>query len=383
MEVDFNYCDKNEWIRYIKEDIVLLRTRARTLLNFWDYLNNYVGIPVSEVIENELLKVKLMGGVLENGEFKSRSLASLYETLFGWSLYNLNEYLLHKSEDIEIEIITFRSDKTDFIEFIKIIVDYCTNIISSANENSLTDLPDSSYSEIEGKRLFDSDEELMDEIYNLYVCLAKFTINYNPKTLFIWTLRRNTKRNLTFQYKKLQDPKCFESLKKIMGLFEYYSIEIPETKDKNTADKIINDYTIWELKNQFGYNVYCLNDYIFKSFEINSQISILFEHVIKNPEDFQQNHEKKIERLRPLWEIPEEHKKRKLDEAAYGSWEYKYFISGAFLTEFQRSPSQRSRYSWQSGKCSKSLLDFLDALSPALFLNRIDLKISDNWIWYD
>jgi len=382
MEIEFNYCDKNEWVQYIKEVIIPLKTRALNLMNFWNYLNNYIGIPVSEIIQDELLKVKLLGGVLENGEFKPRSLALLHKTLFGWSLNKLNEYLLHKSEDIEIEVFTIRN-KPDFINFIETILDYCASVLTSAYEIDLIEHLDSSNSETEGKRLFNSDIELIEEINNLYEYITMFTINYNPKTLFIWTLRKNTKRNLAFQYKKLQDRDCFEKVKNIVGLYKYYALEIAETKDKKTADKIIDDYSVWELRNQFGYYIFCLNDYIFKSFEANSHVSMLFNQIIENPEDFQQKHENRIERLKPLWEIPEEHNIIKPDKGGHGRWSYKYSISGAFLIEFFRTPSQLSRYKANTGKCSKSLLDFLDGISPALFLNKINLIIRDNTIWYD
>ena len=117
MEINFDYCKREEWITYINDTIMPLMRVSSYLVSFNYYLNDYyTGILISEVLKNDTLKEKLLGGLSENGESSKRSLAEFYNSFFGWALADLRNYLLHQSEDINISIQTTKKE-TNFIIF--------------------------------------------------------------------------------------------------------------------------------------------------------------------------------------------------------------------------------------------------------------------------
>ncbi|KKM97096.1 hypothetical protein LCGC14_1171520 [marine sediment metagenome] len=379
MDINFDYCNKEEWIAYINDIIMPVMRVSSYLLSFNYYLKDFqTGTPISEVLKNDTLKEKLFGGLSENGESLHRSLAEFYNRFFGWALADASNYLLHQSENININIYTTKRD-TNFIYFLQEVQVFCQEIFDSAFEIGLIENPQFKL-DMKGENLFISDEALIKEISLLYELLAKFVINYNEKTLFIWTLRQNTKRYLLFQYEKLREPDCFDLIKTLMGLFPSHIILLEE-KLSETSEKLQDKYTVWELKDQFGSKIIGLNDLIFDSFE-EREIKKYFDFMITDLEDFKKSHQEKMKRLKPIWEIPEEFKIVKRDEAGNGTWYYQYRINGVFFTEYQKEPSQKSRYNTRVGKCHLSFLDFLDTLSPALFVGAIELIFNNNWCQY-
>ena len=379
MEINFDYCNKEEWIVYITDTIIPVMRVSSYLLSFNYYLDDcYTGMPISEVLKEDALKEKLLGGLSENGERLHRSLAEFYDSFFGWSLANISNYLLHQSENINIDIKTTKRE-TNFTHFLQKVQSLCQGIFNSAFENGLIENPQLKL-DMKGEDLLKSDEDLIKEISLLYELLARFVINYNENTLFIWTLRQNTKRNLLFQYEKLREPDCFELIKTLMGLYPYRLIDLLETELSETSEKVQDKYTLWGLKDQFGSKIIDLNDLIFDSFE--GEMKKYFDFMITDLEDFKKSHQEKMIRLKPIWEIPEEFKLVKKDESGNGKWDYTYKIDGLFFTECQKDPSYRSKYSTKIEKCHLSFLDFLDSISPALFVGAIELRIENNWCRY-
>ena len=378
MEINFDYCNKEEWMVYINDTIMPLMRGSSYLLSFNYYLNDYyTGIPISEVLKNNTLKDKLLGGLSENGESSNRSLAEFYNSFFGWALADLRNYLLHQSENININIQTIKRE-TIFINFLQKVQGLCQDIFNSAFENSLIEKTQFNF-DMKGEDLFISDEALIKEISLFYELLARFVINYNEKTLFIWTLRKNTKRYLLFQYEKLRKPDCFELIKTLMGLYPSQIIDLSEEELSETSEKLQDKYTLWELKDQFGYKIISLNDLIFDSFE--GDIKEYIDFVITDPEDFKKSHQEKMKRLKPIWEIPDEFKLHKPHEEGKGSWDLSYKINGAFFTECRRI-STWAKIGTEFVPCNLSFIDFLDSISPALFVGAIELRINNNWCQY-
>ena len=385
MELNFNYCDKKEWSSYIERFIFPIRDKADTLLRFWNYLSdNYSGLSFSELQKNINIIDKLLGGIDTNGNYRNRSIALFYKKFFGWSLNNIDSYLLHQTEGIEREIYT-EIIETDFITFIKNLIESCEKILISAQENQLIETSYRETSDLKLEELMFSDEAIMENIIDLYRHILEYTIYYNEKTLFIWTLRKNTKRYITFQYKDLSKNDNFETLKEILGLFVYYSIELPGETNSKLAEKIKNEYTVWQLKKQFGYNVCQLNKFIFESFS-NSNLLETYEFLIPNVENLKEKYSEYLDRKKPFWAIPEFIKIFEKDTPGnYPSWHYRYKIDGIILTELFRTPSWKN-YSSETKKYGESLLDYLDGITPALFVGGIDperLKIENEWIWIE
>ena len=107
-----------------------------------------------------MLMEKLLGGISEDGEYKPRSIALFYKTFFGWSLENIFSYLQHKSEDIDVNIVT-AIKKSNFIEFVEETSRICNSILKSAYENELIESPFITERPLEIEKLFASDLQII------------------------------------------------------------------------------------------------------------------------------------------------------------------------------------------------------------------------------
>lgn len=390
MEISFDCWDRKEWIKYIEKYIVPIRINADKVLNFWNYLvDNYSEIPITDIKENKELLGKILGGISEKGEYRSRSSASFYSMLFGWELENVTSYIRNKEEEIEIDV-SLKINRTEFIIFVGELIGFCDKILDSAWSVEIIATPELKESEIDVGLLMKSNENIINIIAQLYRNILEFTINYNEKTRFLWTIRKNTKRFICFQYKKLCEDNNFKLAKDILGLSVYYSPQLD--KKSKIAQKIITEYTIWQLiENQFGYNIYMLNDFIFENFKerkliygkyIENLIWEGFKFIIPRIKNFEKEYYDYVSNKLYAWKIP-----KYIQTIEWGdkpSWHHEYKIDNVFLTEDHIIPSWASKPSKiEDYNLGISFLDFLDEISSGLFtglLNPDNFIIKENMV---
>jgi len=78
------YSNINTWKQFVKDYIVPLKESSETIIDYWNFLKNKIdNKPVDELMNNEVIKTVLFGGVKETGEYSERSLALFYKKFFG------------------------------------------------------------------------------------------------------------------------------------------------------------------------------------------------------------------------------------------------------------------------------------------------------------
>ena len=378
------YWSKEEWKKFVSDYVIPLRDSAEALVEYWNYLKEeIVGALFNEIEteKDENLKAILLGGVKEDGGYSERSLALFYSKLFGVQLSNLQEHLISQREGVTSQV-TGAVEESEFMKFVRSISEETKVILESAYQNGLTDAADSETSEIDFVEFIKEPEKVAELIKGFYNIALRITVNYNQHTLFLWTIRKITRKYLEAAYQELSEEEKFGALKSIVGLEKYFE---PEIEEKTENDKKVKrEYTIWHLpEKSFGGLVCRLNESFWGYFEKESfrgDLEFLFAGVVDLKKDFKE----KAERTINNWKFPEYIEKRYSHDS-----KYEYTISGIIISEhtlsvyttyghpwseylWTGSGTVRARWLAQSKKCNIPLLTLFDDISPALFLGVID-----------
>ena len=376
MDLGFNYCDVKEWTNYFENDIKPIRDKAEMLLRFWEQLSdNCASLSIFEIKDKKYLLENLMGGLRINGEYSNKSIALFYEEFFGWKLENAFSYLKNQEIGIDFEVFT-KIEETEFIQFLRKLIEQCEVILNIAFEEEIIHSPEIIDKGIEFKNLLESDEELIYLIAELYESILRFTINHNEKTLFLWTIRKITKRHLCFQYKELCESKGFDILRNRFGLTIFFSPKIEENTE--VAKKILDEYTIWFFRESgLGFNICDLNNFIFEQFNETSiygsnKLWDRLRFLFPNHNSLEIEYFEYAKRNLSYWQMPDYIDTMEWGGSKKPSWHYAYVIDGAYLPRVYEIPSW-SNYSPKlvNANFNKSLSDFLDDISPGLFLGLI------------
>jgi hypothetical protein len=119
MEID--YSSISEWKKFVEDYVLPLKNSADVLLNYQNYIRGRVDEKsIDEVEKDEPMKIVLLGGVDEDGEYSERSLALFYKKFFGARLSNLQGYLISQKEGITSHV-TAKVEESEFTKFIKSI----------------------------------------------------------------------------------------------------------------------------------------------------------------------------------------------------------------------------------------------------------------------
>jgi len=387
---EIDYSDKGKWKKFVEDYIIPLRGSTDALVEYWNYLKEEIDcVPFNE-IENkkdENFKTILLGGVKENGDYSERSLALFYHKFFGARLSNLQEYLISQREGVTSQV-TGAVEESEFMKFVKNISEKTKAIVESASQNGLIDAIDLETSKIDFDEFIKEPEKVAELIKDFYNNALKITVNYNPYTLFLWTIRKITRRYLETAYPELREEEKFEALKSFVGLEKYFE---PEIEEKTENDKKVKrDYTIWHLpENSFGGRVCGLNEVIWEYLgkeDFRKDLDFLFERVIDLRADFMERVKKAINDCKFPEYVRISDKHKMYVPRSGGSYDYLstyiYTISGIILSSFRYSGySTSGNYNHREEECSINLLQLFDDLSPLLFagiINPADLSIQSN-----
>jgi hypothetical protein len=356
--------DKDEWKRYVRDYIIPLRDSADALVGYWNYLTgeiDNVSFNEIETEKDENFKKILLGGIREDENYSERSFAVFYSTFFGARLSNLQEYLISQKEGVTSQV-TVVVEESEFMKFVENIKEKTSAILESASQNGFTDAVNSELPEADFGALLEDPEKVIELVEALYNKSFKITVNYNQHTLFLWTIRKITRRYLEAAYPELQEEEKFDALKSFVGLDTYFEPEIEERTENDRTVK--RDYTIWHLPdNSFGGLICGLNDSVWEYLDKESfrtDLSILFDGVVDLKGEFMTRAKAAIGN----WKRIEGLKFEKRDDIST----YTLKISGIRIAGYWNMNSPNTTASYEHHESNVSVLDFFDNISTPMFL---------------
>ncbi|MBD3215845.1 MAG: hypothetical protein GF311_24760 [Candidatus Lokiarchaeota archaeon] len=259
--IEFDYNNIEEWKTFVKKELKPLNHEILKLLgvrNYFEQLNQAKFI--MKFRNNENIRKIFLGGIDDNGTYKSNSLAKLYRNTIGIFINTKLWVNLTKEEGIDpLTYISCKSKNSTFYEFIKNIHDFIEDLLNIVDENHTR------INEVEIENILEDPKKIVGIIEDLFPKIVRITANYNYKTFFCLNTRLIPKRYLKFAYPSLKDN--YKELSEFLGLKNKM-----ELKQHNSN----TDYIILSHKeNGFADLLYRLNKLIWKYFnktEYNSEI---------------------------------------------------------------------------------------------------------------
>jgi len=177
-----DYVDKEEWRKYLEEQLIPFWSYTLRLKDFCEDLKSaFQNIPLGEVSEQDSALV--LGGVVPRREevYRRNSLARFYSNFFGLKLSDLQSWLLGGSVmETELKIII---EDTTFTRFVNHLFGWLDRAV---RYQTLVD-----YEEpfVEYTELKKQPEKLKVLVYNFYQAALGISVNYNYHTFFLWSLK--------------------------------------------------------------------------------------------------------------------------------------------------------------------------------------------------
>ncbi|MFB6187377.1 MAG: hypothetical protein ABEI86_10975, partial [Halobacteriaceae archaeon] len=271
--IDFEYTDfgnrKHGWARYFWDDLAgFVETAQRLDLFLGELERRCADLPFSEIQKEYDYQHMLMGGVSGDGEYKQRSLARLYNEIFGLRFESLNDAISRSKEDMTINTSVVM-EETEFTSFLSETLD----ILEPVLQESLGEIEDwtgkttislpnvnqsSEMDQEEFYRLIDNPEDLVDLLSEFLNQLQGVLPNYDDRALFLRTLEKTPRYYLELAYPKLKDPDVIASdietsedlwdkFSDFFGLDPVFTPDIdPDSKEDQRKKKQYTVYSYWD-----------------------------------------------------------------------------------------------------------------------------------------
>ncbi len=336
---EIDYSDKEEWKKFVEDYIVPLREAANTLDEYWNYLREHIDKkPLEKIENNEALKIILLGGVDEEGNYLDRSVAKFYNDFFGVSF--------------SVKVPTGMVSSSPFHDFVTGIISKMKEVIDSVKTERIS-VVDVNRSEINYDELLrnpENPEEVVRLIEDFYNKCAKITPNYNKYTLFVLNIRTITERYFNTAFPWLLGK--FDEVRELLGLTEK---AIPDVEDIKAEH-----YTIWSFSSySLGYKIRELYEYIWKmNKELKDTLSQYFDGITDLKQDFLTSAKESIA------SIPYEFV-RGYDEMSRDSYMLRIEQKDSKIVD-SSSPGLLKRDS--------NVFDFLDEVSSLLFVGMVEIN---------
>jgi len=363
--VTFDYGNLDEWKGYF-EEIKEIAKSCKIIEEFWNELKKKCdGLTFKDLQEEFDYSTVLLGGVTPDGEYRERSLARVYADLFGFkpeNIHDLIERLKLKEEYRRNVPLTTKIvvEETEFIRFVRSVLDKVTSILRQAESKGLIDSADVDV-EVDYYGILSDYKKLIEIVENFVNSVANILPNYNQKSLFVWTLDKLTYRYMTTAYPELRDERIFEVVKDVLGLEVIFS---PDVED----DKIKREYEVYSyLDSSVGRELVELFRLVWKVFDgkyvseisshkIREALSLIFPEIPNSKKEFCKESVQALKRIG--WKRPE--------NLSLGQRRFK--IQGILLVSYRWYRDKKGTWSDVEFPCNISLLKILDDLSPAIFL---------------
>lgn len=339
----FDYTNKKEWIEYIKNSIIPLWEYSYILKQFFEELKSEFNGRTFSEISKEYRALFLGGFIPSEEEFSSNSLAKFYLNFFGLdmnrNLWKLQEELSEKVGEIDIFV-----NETDFIKFIKGVYSLLGDGLDLQGLVKVNNTPVRNYEE-----LIKDPNKLKDIVSNFYQRILDISINYNPKTFFLCSIKQITQKYIKSVYPR------FSQIHDVM-CDEFGLIELVWENPINPETKIFQDYTIFcfpefntkDKNKSFGGSICILNNLILERFSESSNLQKILGILFFNVPILKENYMNNI---------------RELPEAYYDTIYYEGISASDNHNNVHESKT--------------SLMKMIDENSPFLFVNKIYIKDID------
>jgi hypothetical protein len=346
----FEYWNKEAWKNFVKDYILPLYVSSKKLLMLGQHLSRTVGKTLS-AIEKEYLRF-LLGGIDSEGNYKENSLARFTKDSFGIYI-DSKEYVAYGKEGVNVyDYVKVKSfGETDFVKFLKELSTLSLELVGKVG------LKPTEIKDVEIEELIEEPNKILEILGELYERCVQVTANYNYYTFFAISTR-----NLPYFYMMKAYPKLkenFDELKDFLGFIILFRSEAG----------------IQQVKDIWGHEGGELCDLIFKLNEIiwNNinpyKFSSIFHFISPSIENLKKEYlDKAEEKLKAIgW----------MEIFPYSSFGFE--VSGVYVARFWE---YGYGYSCQVGRYEgKSLYEFLNELSPGLFLSYIILtEIRSNYL---
>ncbi len=339
----FDYANKNEWIQYIKNNLIPLWEYSYLLKVFFEELKIEFNDRNFDEITKEYRPLLLGGFVQSDEKFRNNSLAKFYLNYFGLdmnrNLWKMQESLSEKVEEIKIKVI-----KTEFIQFVK---DICSILEDSLDLQQLVhfNVPELDYEE-----LIKDPNKLKELITDFYKYALDIVINFNPKTFFLCSINQIPQHYIKKAYSHF--PQIYDLMCEEFGLIEL-SWENPiDSETKIFQDYIILCFPEFNPKNEgqsLGGSICDVNNLIWEKFSEFSNLRKIFEMIFINVPILKENYLKSI--------------KSQLPENYYQKIYYEGILASDNPNNVQESKT--------------NVLEMIDDNSPFLFVNKIYIEDID------
>ena len=287
LEDFFDYSSKKEWVKYIETNVIPLWKDILKLLRFHENLiEEFEGKKFSEILEGDYQL--FLGGVDNNGDYTSDSLANFYDTFLGLSI-NTMAWIKQEEVGRKITEIDISISDTDFIRFltdIKIFLD-----VALKNQNLVKYERD----ELSYNDLKENPEKLKVLFLEFYDKLLYISINYNNKTFFICSINQITRHFIKSAYPKFN----YSFLNRELGLSEMRWNNLIGDEKLSEYYKIycFPEYNPIKTGESFGGSIVRLNEKIWNFFDWRfiDCLELIVKDVPNLKEDFKKKIEKEIE----------------------------------------------------------------------------------------
>lgn len=371
------------WEQFVKEDIVPVVERARTLLELRDRLavQDQNNPTLADAVDREKrVQHFLVGGITAKGEYGQNALAGLTAQFLGVQLDNPQKWINAQQEGLDAaEYVSVTTSEPDFVSLIETVNEHLTAIVQRFNISI-------SAGDDRADALLENPQNIAEEVQGFLTGLLDLTANSNPFTFFAYTTRSLTRRYLTEAYPQLQYDML--DVAGFTGLEKRFTPDIEDT-DKQEA------YTIWGHKEDGLLDrLSRVNDAAWSAFgedEFRSDLSVFFDQVPNLRQDFEQRVKEQLTaedwsypNYLPECDPPSRIPTRTAKRADGPRYRQNLDITKAFIIENGSVTAREVITSVNTSSIvhrrkdldeTVSLLRFLDHVMPGVFLGRYAFEI--------
>lgn len=307
---------------------------------------------VKKAKDDTYIKQAILGGVSNTGEYGENSLARVYKELLGIYI-NPKEWVSLTERGLDaFEKVSCSFEDTEYLRFITELRGRLEALLSRL------DISPQEVDEKEAIGLLQDPDKLVREIVGILDGAVALTANHCYHTLFTVHTRQITRKYIVQAYPRLAGSE-------VASFLELEPKFAPEIED----EAIKRDYTVWgHASGGIADALYGLNRHIWDFFKkmaapyptppTKDVLSTLGFEAKDLAKAYYDDVEKALNAIG--WKFPD------YMHCSYTYSYYNYDVDGVMLTRV----SCRSTSGSYTDEVSISLLDLLDALSPALFLGR-------------
>lgn len=366
----FDYTDEARWSSYFDTQMRNVAEEAKALHKFrQELVRKCDGMPFDDLQEQWDYSQVLLGGVDENGEYRERSLAKLYNKLLGLQFENLKDVVEKQRQNISpsTKVVV---DDTPFSKFVADALDKAETALKQAHENDVIYNPDVD-AEYDFYDLLSDQENFTQLLTDLIYRLQAFLPNYSEKGLFVWTLDTTTNRYLSIAYPKLKDREQWNWLDNTFGLEAVFVPDFNETGEN--VEEREHQYTVYAYRDgSLGDTLTGLYQLVWESFDddVRESLRLVFPDIPNFKQTFLDDAHDKLDQIH--WELPDDfHIVRKGGYSGNrgDTTRAEYQIDGITLDScIHTGYSTSGNHYSKEEDCNLSLLRILDDLAPGLFL---------------